>query len=218
MYALAYLALLGLKEKGMADGEIAGAVKMLSLACLDLCEGQYLDVEYESRLDIRVEDYLDVAARKTAALFALSTSMGAYLGSQDSRLVDSFHLFGKELGIAYQICDDILGIWGGEEGVGKSATDISQRKKTLPVVYGLRNSRGEARKKLEGLYSQKSIEGDEIAEVTKILDHLGAKDYAENLAEQYYDKALAELEATGLDRSRQDPLKEIACFLLKRGF
>jgi geranylgeranyl pyrophosphate synthase len=144
--------------------------------------------------------------------------MGAYLGSQDSKLVDSFHLFGKELGIAYQICDDILGTWGRQEAAGKSATDISQRKKTLPVVYGLRNSRGEARKKLEGLYSQKSIEGDEIAEVTKILDHLGAKDYAENLAERYYDKALAELEATGLDRSGQAPLKETACFLLKRDF
>jgi len=218
MFTLAYLALLRLKEKGIADEKIVSSTEMLSLACLDLCEGQYLDVDYENRLDTTVEDYLDMAAKKTAALFALSTSMGAYLGSQDSKLVDSFHLFGKELGIAYQICDDILGIWGGEESVGKSVTDISQRKKTLPVVYGLRNSRGEARKKLEGLYSQKSIEGDEIAEVTKILDHLGAKDYAENLAERYYDKALAELEATGLDRSGQAPLKETACFLLERDF
>jgi geranylgeranyl diphosphate synthase type I len=218
MFTMAYLALLRLKEKGIADEKIVSSTEMLSLACLDLCEGQYLDVDYENRLDTTVEDYLDMAAKKTAALFALSTSMGAYLGSQDSKLVDSFHLFGKELGIAYQICDDILGIWGGEESVGKSVTDISQRKKTLPVVYGLRNSRGEARKKLEGLYSQKSIEGDEIAEVTKILDHLGAKDYAENLAERYYDKALAELEATGLDRSGQAPLKETACFLLKRDF
>jgi geranylgeranyl diphosphate synthase type I len=218
MFALAYLALLRLKEKGIADEEIAGSVKMLSLACLELCEGQYLDVEYENRLDITVEDYLDMAAKKTAALFAVSTSLGAYLGSQDSGLVDSFHLFGRELGIAYQICDDILGTWGGEEAIGKSVTDISQRKKTLPVVYGLRNSRGEAREKLAKLYSQKSVKGDDVAEVRGILDHSGARNYAENLADQYYRKALAHLEATRLDTSGLAPLKETASLLLKRDF
>jgi geranylgeranyl diphosphate synthase type I len=218
MFTLAYLALLRLKEKGIADEKIASSAKMLSLACLELCEGQYLDVEYENRLDITIEDYLGMAAKKTAALLAVSTSLGAYLGSEDSKLVDSFHLFGKELGIAFQICDDMLGIWGVEESIGKSASDISRRKKTLPVVYGLQNSAGEARKRLERLYSQKSIEGEDIREVTRILDHLGARDYAENLAEQYYCKALAQLEATGLDTSKQALLKETACFLLKRDF
>jgi len=218
MFTLAYLALLELKGKGIADEKVASSTEMLSLACSDLCEGQYLDVEYGNRRDITVEDYLDMAAKKTAALFAVSTSLGAYLGNEDSKLVDFFHLFGKELGIAYQICDDMLGIWGVEESVGKSASDISQRKKTLPVVYGLQSSDGEARKRLEKLYSQKSIEGEDITEVTKILDQSGARDYAENLAEQYYYKALAHLEATGLDTSRQAPLKEAACFILKRDF
>jgi geranylgeranyl diphosphate synthase type I len=218
MFTLAYLALLKLKDKEITDEKVASSTKMLSLACLELCEGQYLDVEYENRLDITTEDYLDMAVRKTAALFAVSTSLGAYLGSEDSKLVDFFHLFGKELGIAYQIYDDILGIWGTEESIGKSASDISQRKKTLPVVYGLQNSEGGARKRLEKLYSQKSIEGEDIAEVRNILDQLGASDYAENLAEQHYQKALAYLEATGLDISRQAPLKEIASFLMNRDF
>jgi geranylgeranyl diphosphate synthase type I len=218
MFTLAYLALLKLKERAIADEKVANSTKMLSLACLELCEGQYLDVEYESHLDTTVEDYLDMAAKKTAALFAASTSLGAYLGSEDSKLVDFFHLFGKELGTAYQICDDILGIWGMEESTGKSAGDISQRKKTLPVVYGLQNSEGESRRRLKELYSQKSIGEEDIAEVTKILDSLGARDYAENLAEQYYYKALAQLEATRLDTSRRAPLKEIARSLLKRDF
>jgi geranylgeranyl diphosphate synthase type I len=216
MFTLAYLALLKLEEKGITDEKVASSIKMLSLACLELCEGQYLDIEYENRLGITTEDYLDMAVRKTAALFAVSTSLGAYLGSEDSKLVDFFHLFGKELGIAYQIYDDILGIWGTEKSIGKSVSDISQRKKTLPVVYGLQNSEGEARKRLEKLYSQKSIEGEDIAEVKNILDQLGARYYAENLAEQHYQKALAYLEATGIEISRQAPLKEIACFLLNR--
>jgi geranylgeranyl diphosphate synthase type I len=218
MLTLAYLALLKLRERGISDEKITGSAKMLSLACLELCAGQYLDIEYENRLDITIEDYLDMAAKKTAALFAVSTSLGAYLGSEDSKLGDFFHLFGKELGIAYQICDDILGIWGREESIGKSVSDISQRKKTLPVVYGLQTSESEAKKRLEKLYSQKSIEGEDITEVMRILGHLGAKDYAEDLAEQYYYSALSQLEATGLDISRQVPLKEIAWFLLKRDF
>ena len=218
MFTLAYLTLLKLKEKGIADEKIASSTKMLSRACLELCEGQYLDVEYENRLDITIEDYLNMAAKKTAALFAVSTSLGAYLGSEDSKLVDFFHLFGRELGIAYQICDDILGIWVMGKSIGKSTSDISQRKKSLPVIYGLHKSEGEARKRLEELYSQKSIEGKDITEVLRILDQLGAKEYAENLAEQYYYEALAQLEATRLDTSRQAQLKETTCFLLRRDF
>jgi geranylgeranyl diphosphate synthase type I len=218
LFTLAYLALLRLKDKGIADEKIVSCAEMLSLACLELCEGQYLDVEYENRLDITVEDYLGMTAKKTAALLAVSTALGAYLGSEDSKLVDFFHLFGRELGISFQICDDILGIWGVEEKIGKSAGDILQRKKTLPVVYGLQNSKGEARKRLEKLYSQKSIEREDITEVLEILDQSGARDYAGNLAEQYYYKALAQLEATRLSTSRQAALKETACFLLKRDF
>jgi geranylgeranyl diphosphate synthase type I len=218
MFTLAYLALLRLKEKGIADEKIGNCAEMLSLACLDLCEGQYLDVDYENRPDITVEDYLDMAAKKTAALFAVSTSLGAYVGSEDSKLVDLLHLFGKELGVAFQICDDILGIWGVKESTGKSAGDILQRKKTLPVVYGLQSSDVEAAKRLKELYSRKSIEGEDVGVVIQILDRLGARDYAETLAEQYYDKALAHLDATRLDTSRQAPLRQIACFLLRRDF
>jgi geranylgeranyl diphosphate synthase type I len=216
VFTLAYLALLRLKERGIADEKIASCAEMLSLACLELCEGQYLDIEYEDRLDITVEGYLGMAGKKTAALFGACTSLGAYLGSEDRKLVDSFHLFGKELGIAFQIYDDILGIWGVEERTGKSAGDISRRKKTLPVAYGLQSRDGRARERLRKLYSQECIDGEDIAEITKILDHLGARDYAENLAEQYYCEALTQLEATGLDTSQKAPLKEIGCFLLKR--
>jgi len=218
MFTLAYVALLKLKERGISDEKIAGAIRMLSLACLELCDGQYLDIEYENRLDINIEDYLDMATKKTAALFALSTALGAYLGTADIKLVDFFHMFGKELGIAYQIYDDISGIWGTSEKIGKSVGDILQRKKTLPVVYGLQNSEGTERKKLMKFYTQKSIEGKDIREVKEILTQSGAGDYAENLAQQCFQKALAHLEATGLDSSRLASLKDTTNFLLKCDF
>lgn len=218
MFTLAYSALLQLEENGITDERIVGSTRILSQACWELCDGQYLDLEYENRLDITIADYLNMAARKTAALFAASTALGAYLGSEDSNLVECFHLFGKDLGMAYQIRDDIMGIWGTEESTGKSASDVSQRKKTLPVVHGLQNSKGEVRERLRNLYSQGAVEGGDIDDVVNILEQLGARDYAESLAEHYYCRALARLKATRLDTTRQAPLEETACFLLKRDF
>ena len=218
MFSLAYLALLKLGKNGIADGKIIYSTHMLTEACIELCEGQYLDIAFESRLDITIEDYLNMIAKKTAALMAVSTFLGAYLGAEDEELVDSLYRFGKELGLAYQIRDDILGIWGVEESTGKSTNDISRRKKTLPVVYGLANSNHDDREKLKKLYSQEHIEGEDIIEVVRILEQLGARNYARSLAEQYYHRALVQLDVTGLDASRQAPLREAASFLLERDY
>lgn len=218
MFTLAYLALVRLKETGIAGERIVRCAEVLSRACLELCEGQYLDIEYENRLDITVEDYLDMAARKTAALFAASTFLGAYLGGENSELVDLFSLFGRALGIAFQIHDDVVEIWGARETVGKSADDIRQKKKTLPVAYGLQSSKGAARERLRKLYSKESIEGEDVKKVTKILDDLNARNYAENMARQYHRKAMAHLDATGLGSSSLAPLKETAGSLLTRDF
>ena len=218
MFTLAYLALLRLRERGIGHDMVYTAIEMLSKACLQLCEGQQLDIEYENRLDVTVEDYLGMAARKTAALLAVSSSLGAYLGKADRSVVNFFHLFGSELGMAFQIRDDIMGIWGSEESTGKTADDIAQKKKTLPVVYGLQHSADARRERLLGLYSQETINGTDIDEVKMILEGAGARDYAENLAKKHNHGALAQLEASGLDSSAREPLLELADFLLNRDF
>ena len=83
MLTLACLALLRLKQNGVADGKIIHSAQMLTETCLQLCEGQYLDIAYENRLDITIDDYLNMITKKTAALIAASTSLGAYLGTED---------------------------------------------------------------------------------------------------------------------------------------
>ncbi len=218
MFFLAYLALLRLKENSINDEKIIHSIRMLNQACIELCEGQYLDINYESRLDITIEDYLNMIAKKTAALLAISTFLGAYLSSEDKRIVNCLREFGVQLGIAYQIRDDILGIWGIEAKIGKSKGDISQKKKTLPVVYGLKNSKGEDRKMLEKLYTQESIQGEDIIKVVRILDGLDARDYAQWLTEQHYHRALAHLDVAGISTLRQAPLREVSSFLVERDY
>jgi len=216
MFALASLTLLKLKDNGVSSEEIVHSLHLLAKACKELCEGQFLDIEFENRVDITVEDYLNMIRKKTAALIAASTSMGAYLGKGGEK-VQYFHQFGEALGMAYQIRDDILGIWGMKESTGKSIEeDLRQRKKTLPVVYALRESKDKA--KLERLYSQRHIEGRDIPIVVKILDQSGARDHAQNLVQECCRRASEQLEASSIERNRQAPLKQIVHSLAERNY
>lgn len=219
MFALAYAALLRLKQNGIADGKILGSIQMLAETCLELCEGQYLDIAYEDRFDISIDDYLEMIEKKTAALLAASTYLGGYLGTEDEEMVSHLYRFGRQLGLAYQIRDDILGIWGTEQSTGKPVGgDILQRKKSLPVVYGLQNSNPEDRGKLARLYSQQHIQGENVPEVIRILEQSVARDYAQRLAENCYSRALAELDLCRLELSRQAQLREVARFLIERDY
>jgi geranylgeranyl diphosphate synthase type I len=216
MFALASLALLKLRDNGVPGEEVVHSFHLLAQACEELCEGQYLDIEFENRVDITVDDYLNMIRKKTAALIAASTSMGAYLGKGGEK-VQYFHQFGEALGMAHQIRDDILGIWGMKESTGKSIEeDLRQRKKTLPVVYALRESKDKAQ--LERLYSQRHIDGRDVPLVVGILDQSGARDHAQNLVKQYCRRALEQLEASGVERNCQAPLKQITHFLAERNY
>jgi geranylgeranyl diphosphate synthase type I len=216
MFALASMALLKLKDNGVPGEEIVHSLHLLAEACKELCEGQCLDIEFENRVDITVEDYLNMIRKKTAALIATAASMGAYLGKGGEK-VQYFYQFGEALGMAYQIRDDILGIWGMKESTGKSIEeDLRQRKKTLPVVYALRESTDQA--KLKRLYSQRHIEGGDIPIVVGILDRSGARDHAQNLVQGYCRQALEQLKASGVEKNRQAPLKQIAQSLAERNY
>jgi geranylgeranyl diphosphate synthase, type I len=216
MFALAALALVKLKGNGVPSEEIVHSFHLLATACKELCEGQYLDIEFENRVDITIEDYLNMIRKKTGALIAASTAMGAYLGKGGEK-VQYFYQFGEALGMAYQIRDDILGIWGMKESTGKSIEeDLRQRKKTLPVVYALRESNDKA--KLERLYSQRHIESGDVPIVVEILDQSGARDHAQNLLQQCCRRALGHLEASGVERNRQAPLKRLATSLAERNY
>ncbi len=216
LFALASLALLRLGDHNVPGEDIVHSFQLLAEACKDLCEGQYLDLEFEKRVDITLEDYLGMVRRKTAALIAASTSMGAHLGGGGER-VSHFHRFGEALGIAYQISDDILGIWGVKKTTGKSVeADLRQRKKTLPVVYALRESKDRAT--LAGIYSANEIKGSDIPVALEILDRSGAREYAQGLVEGYFHQALVQLEASGVGADRSAPLVRIAQFLREREY
>ncbi|MEI2691836.1 MAG: polyprenyl synthetase family protein [Anaerolineae bacterium] len=143
MFTLARLALHGVTGRGVVAATALEASAIFDRACLRLTEGQYLDMSFEDRQDVAVEEYVAMIEGKTAALLSASLELGALLGGADEGTRRSLAEFGRGLGLAFQMQDDILGIWGDETITGKSAaSDILARKKSLPVVYALARRRG----------------------------------------------------------------------------
>ena len=141
MFALARYALWDVVDEGV-DPSIAvqlGAV--LDKACLVLAEGQYLDISFENRDDISVAMYVDMIGRKTATLMGCAAEMGAMLGTREAETIFRLRSFGFSIGIAFQVRDDLLGVWASTEELGKTpAGDIYRRKKSLPVLHALENA------------------------------------------------------------------------------
>ena len=138
--------------------------------------------------------------RKTAALIAASIEAGALLATDDDEVIARYRGFGWALGLAFQLNDDLLGIWGAEQATGKEPSDVAHRKKTLPVIYAHETAGPEDRDRLAALYAQPDPTPGEVAEIIAILERTGAREYTRDEARRYRDEALAELDAAGVVR------------------
>ncbi len=214
LFVLARMALHRLAERGVPAARVVAAFRVFDAACLALTQGQYLDLSFENRLDVTVEEYLAMVSGKTAALLGAACHLGALLSSDDPNLVAHYRRFGEELGIAFQICDDILGIWGQSSITGKSsANDILRKKKSLPVVFGLAQQ-----PELVEIYAREVLAPDDAARVLHLLEAAGARQFAQRLAEQHHQAAMAELAKTRIENQAQAELRILAQFLINRTY
>ena len=168
-------------------------------------------------MDVTVDEYLSMIAGKTAALIGASLYIGALIGGAGLEMRSALAEFGRNLGLAFQIQDDILGIWGDEAVTGKSAaSDILTRKKSLPVVYALADARvGET---LQAIYAQ-PIDADGVPAVLDLLADAGAQPYAAAAAQSAHQHALEALDASGVlanENSAGQSLFDLAETLLNR--
>jgi len=222
LFALAWQALHGLVERGVPLARYRAVSQALNRACLLLCEGQHFDMAFEGRLDVDRDQYLAMIQRKTAVLLATAAQIGVLVASDDQALAARYYRFGENLGLAFQIQDDILGIWGDEGHTGKSAaTDIRDKKKTLPVVYVLTHpDQSLVAGRLIEIYRRPApLDATDIQTTLAILDRAGARRYAEEMARSYHRQALASLDeckTEGQALAAQDSLREIAASLLGR--
>jgi geranylgeranyl diphosphate synthase, type I len=179
MFALARLALWGVLERGVEPDIAVKLGALLDRACLVIAEGQYLDINFEDRQSISVAMYLDMIGRKTAALMACAAEMGALLGTRDQETIDSLRSFGEAIGIAFQVRDDMLGVWASAAESGKSeAGDIYRRKKSLPILHALEHASSADRQRLLHIYSQEdAVTAGQVDEVLDIIARTHTRTY-----------------------------------------
>lgn len=219
MFSLAHLALHRLTQHGVSANRVAAALRILGWTSLALCQGQHMDLDFESRLNVDIDTYLRMIRGKTAALLGCAGHLGALVASPDSDVSERYRQVGESLGLAFQIQDDVLGIWGDSQLTGKPvADDIRWRKKTLPILYVLSRPSDPHATRLRDLYTQDTLSEQEVAEAVGILDASQARAYAEELASQHLDSALSELEAANPEAEAGEALKEMAHFLIKRAY
>lgn len=181
--SLSRLALLGLLEEGIDASLVACLGRQFDRACLDVIEGQHLDLCFDACQEISIPMYQEMIIRKTSALMECATSLGANLGTDDQRMIDGLRQFGRTLGNAFQLRDDLQGIWASQATAGKtSAGDLYGRKKTLPVLHAFQQACSADRALLQTLYQDKDpLRTEQVAQILAILERTGSKEYC-----QYY--------------------------------
>jgi len=217
LFTLSRKALHRLTDLGFSDAKVLRLMRLHDDTCLALCEGQYLDIWASERAEpMSVELYFDMIGRKTAALIAASVEAGAVLATDDEEIIARYRAFGWALGIAFQLNDDLLGIWGEQATTGKEPTDVARHKMTLPVIYAFEHAGAADRVGLEAVWRTKAPDDAQVANAVALIEQLGGREYTRDQARAYRDSALAELDAAGVvDAEALDSLREIIVGVIK---
>jgi geranylgeranyl diphosphate synthase type I len=211
LFVISNQAMIELKKNYPAE-VVVNAAEILHNTCLELTRGQFLDMSYEERTDLGVNDYWPMVAGKTAALLSACCQIGALLGGADDSKQEAYRSFGHYLGLAFQVQDDILGIWGNEALTGKSAAgDLVEGKNSLPVLAGL-----SANGKFAARWKQGAVQTTEVQELARILASEGGYEKANDAAKQMTDLALMSLREADPQGEAGEAIFELTDRLLKR--
>jgi geranylgeranyl diphosphate synthase, type I len=197
----------------VTSAEVALKVsRILDRACLELTFGQHLDLAFENRTSISVNEYKRMITGKTASLLAAACEIGAVIAESEPDPRRCFHQFGLHLGIAFQLLDDILGIWGDAEKTGKpSGDDIRHRKKSLPVVLGLNESQV-----FSTLWLKEALTQNDLDRMILALEESAIKEQVIEAAEEHTHQALQFLKDSRSSKTGFFLLQELAFQLLGR--
>jgi geranylgeranyl diphosphate synthase type II len=192
-------------------------LELFNKTASEVCEGQQLDMDFEKRENVLMDDYLHMISLKTSVLLAASLQLGAIIGGATEYNGNHLYKFGKNLGIAFQIQDDYLDAFGDSKKFGKDiGGDIKQNKKTFLLLYALEVASPEQKAALKNL--MQSNPPDKVEKILQIFKDCNVAAWANELKEKYYRLALKHLEEVAVTSSRKKPLQELADFLIEREY
>jgi geranylgeranyl diphosphate synthase type II len=197
---------------------LRGVHNIFTRTAIEVCEGQQMDMNFEQQLTVTEEEYLRMIELKTAVLIAASLKIGAMLGGAAEKDAAELYDFGRDLGIAFQLQDDLLDVYGDPELVGKKpGMDIVDNKKTMLMITALRDANAAQKKTLTSWLTAKDFDPEEkVGAVLKLFDALHVKDKVERVINKFYQEALESLNHLNTPKERKTELFAFAEYLMER--
>ncbi len=193
-------------------------LELFNTCATEVCEGQQLDMNFETRSDVSVDEYIEMIRLKTAVLLGFSLEMGAKIAGAEENDCKNIRNFGQNIGIAFQLQDDILDVYGDQEKFGKQVGgDIIANKKTLLLIEAMAQATDSSKTELEEWINKTEFDKKgKVKAVMEIYDRLNIREQAETLKDKYYDKALTSLNAVNVSDDRKEVLINFGRFLMDR--
>lgn len=205
MISLAHKAIL---DSGLDYYKKCRLIDILDTAIFRLCQGQFTDVSFEEKKDVDIEEYLLMIQGKTCSMFEASVEMGLVL-SEKEELIEKFVLIARNLGIGFQILDDILGLWGNPKVTGKPVgSDLRQNKKTYPIILGLKE-----KPEIRDIVLNRDKTEKDIEYITQLFEQSGIKEECKDKVNLYLSKARDIINSLPLDKDNLELLLELTYYL-----
>jgi len=205
-------------EEYPAELQIA-LFKLFNQTSVKICEGQQMDIDFETRDDVSINEYLEMITNKTAVLLGAALQFGGMIGGASANDGDHLYGFGKNMGIAFQVQDDILDVFASSLDSGKiEGGDILQKKKTYLYLKSLELLGEDDAKRLKYLFSdQQEVQGDNLVkEGRALMENCHVRVYAQELKENYQQLAFSHLQSVSVEETKKEELKTFAQALLNR--
>lgn len=198
--------------------KLPAVFKVFIQTTLEIGEGQQLDVEFENRNDVREEEYIEMIRLKTSVLLACACKVGAIMASAPAEDIENLYKFGEKLGLAFQLQDDLLDVYGNPAVFGKNiGGDITSNKKTYMLINAVNRANPSQREQLLKWIDAKEFDRNEkVNAVTELYNEIGIRELCEQKIEEYYQESLVYLAKVKVPEERKVELKAYAAEMMKR--
>lgn len=199
------------------ERDVKPILALFNKTALEVSEGQQMDMDFEKRETVSLDEYVRMIELKTSVLLAASLKLGAMIGGASIGNTDHIYQFGRNLGIAFQVQDDYLDCFGDPVKFGKQVGgDIKANKKTFLMIHALETASVQQQQQLKDLMQQNPA--DKVEQVLAIYRSAGVDEWAMQLKNQYFEKAMQHLEDIAVLNKRKEPLRQLAQFLVQREY
>ena len=215
MLVLAYERMAQCDSRHLAD-----VLRLFTTTALEIGEGQQYDMEFETRDDVREEEYIEMIRLKTSVLLACALKIGAILAEAPAEDADNLYKFGEQIGLAFQLQDDYLDVYGDSKVFGKKiGGDITSNKKTFMLINAFSHANEAQRQELEKWVNAKSFDREEkIAAVTRLYNEIGIDKMAQAKIAYYFEQSKKYLDAVQVPAERKEELQKYAQRMMKRKY